>query len=77
MAAKVIGLRPIIMTVFTTNFGLTPIMIFKDISFYNLPIFLASGLLTPTHVTLSVLSVLHSTLSRVPSAILLSLIGTP
>ncbi len=62
--AAVVRLRPIIMTTVTTVFGLAPIIVFKDVLFYDLAIVLASGLLVATILTLGVVPVLYSLFFR-------------
>ena len=77
LAAKAIKLCPIIMTIITTDCGLAPIMIFKDVLFYNLSMILVLGLLIATALALGVLSILHSTLPCGSPASLSPPTGTP
>jgi len=64
--AAAVRLRPIIMTTVTTVFGLAPIIVFKDVLFYDLAIVLAGGLLVATILTLGVVPVLYSLMFRDP-----------
>ncbi len=66
LAASAKRLRPILMTTITTIFGLAPIIISRDVLFYDLAIVLSSGLLVGTILTLGVVPVLYSILFRVP-----------
>ncbi len=66
LAASVVRLRPILMTTVTTVAGLAPIIIARDVLFYDLAIVLAGGLLVATILTLGVVPVLYSLLFREP-----------
>lgn len=52
--------RPIMMTTLTTAVGLAPIIINRDVLFYDLAVVVASGLLVATILTLGVVPVLYS-----------------
>ncbi len=55
-------LRPIIMTTITTFLGLMPIMLSRDVLFYDLAVVVSGGLLVGTVLTLGVVPVLYSLL---------------
>ncbi len=59
-------LRPILMTTITTIFGLAPIILSRDVLFYDLAVVLSGGLLVGTILTLGVVPVLYSIFFRVP-----------
>ena len=52
-------LRPIVMTTVTTVFGLMPIIISKDVLFYDLAVVVSGGLILGTVLTLGVVPVLY------------------
>ena len=53
-------LRPIVMTTVTTFLGLMPIIISRDVLFYDLAVVVSSGLVVGTVLTLGVVPVLYS-----------------
>ncbi len=65
LAASTKRLRPILMTTITTVFGLFPIILSRDVLFYDLAIVLSGGLLAGTILTLGVVPVLYSIFFRV------------
>jgi len=68
LAASAKRLRPILMTTITTVFGLAPIILSRDVLFYDLAVVLSGGLLVGTILTLGVVPVLYSIFFRVPVA---------
>ncbi len=66
LAASTKRLRPILMTTITTIFGLAPIILSRDVLFYDLAVVLSGGLLVGTILTLGVVPVLYSLFFRVP-----------
>ncbi len=60
LAASVKRLRPIIMTTVTTVLGLMPIVISRDVLFFDLAVVLMGGLIMGTILTLGVVPVLYS-----------------
>ena len=60
IAASVKRLRPIIMTTVTTVLGLMPIIISRDVLFFDLAVVLMGGLIMGTLLTLGVVPVLYS-----------------
>ena len=60
VAASVKRLRPIIMTTITTVLGLSPLILSRDILFYDLAVVISGGLLIGTVLTLAVVPVLYS-----------------
>ena len=65
LVASAKRLRPILMTTITTIFGLAPIILSRDVLFYDLAVVLSGGLLVGTILTLGVVPVLYSILFRV------------
>ncbi|MEM7253649.1 MAG: efflux RND transporter permease subunit [Pseudomonadota bacterium] len=63
-AASLKRLRPIIMTTITTTLGLAPLIVGRDILFYDLAVVVSGGLLVGTILTLGVVPVLYSLLFR-------------
>ena len=63
--AGVRRLRPIVMTTCTTAFGLGPIIISRDVLFYDLAVVIAGGLVVGTILTLVVAPCLYSILFQV------------
>ena len=64
LSASAKRLRPILMTTVTIVLGLMPIIVYKDVLFYDLAIVVSSGLLVGTVLTLGVVPVLYSLLFR-------------
>ncbi len=60
--AGVRRLQPIVMTTFTTAMGLLPIIISRDVLFYDLAVVIAGGLLVGTVLTLVVIPSLYAML---------------
>ncbi len=60
IAASQKRLRPIIMTTVTTFLGLMPIIVSRDVLFYDLAVVVSSGLIVGTVLTLGVVPVLYS-----------------
>jgi len=60
LAASTKRLRPIVMTTVTTVFGLLPIILSRDVLFYDLAVVVSGGLLLGTVLTLGVVPVLYS-----------------
>ncbi len=60
-------LRPIVMTTCTTALGLAPIIISRDVLFYDLAVVIAGGLVVGTVLTLVVAPAIYSILFRVRS----------
>ncbi len=58
--------RPILMTTVTTVLGLSPLIIWRDILFYDLAVVIAGGLAVGTLLTLAVVPVLYALLFREP-----------
>ena len=58
--AGVKRLRPIIMTTCTTVLGLAPIIVSRDVLFYDLALVIAGGLLFATLLTLVVIPCLYT-----------------
>ncbi len=67
LVASAKRLRPILMTTITTIFGLAPIILSRDVLFYDLAVVLSGGLLVGTILTLGVVPVLYSIFFRVPA----------
>ncbi len=65
LVASAKRLRPILMTTITTIFGLLPIILSRDVLFYDLAVVLSGGLLVGTILTLGVVPVLYSIFFRV------------
>ena len=63
--AGVRRLRPIVMTTCTTALGLAPIILSKDVLFYDLAVVIAGGLLVGTILTLVIAPCLYSVFYRV------------
>lgn len=63
-AASVKRLRPILMTTITTILGLMPLIVWRDILFYDLAVVVSGGLIIGTILTLGVVPVLYSMLFR-------------
>ena len=53
-------LRPVVMTTLTTILGLSPLIVWRDILFYDLAVVVSGGLLIGTVLTLGVVPVLYS-----------------
>jgi len=68
LTASAKRLRPILMTTITTVFGLAPIILSRDVLFYDLAVVLSGGLLVGTVLTLGVVPVLYSIFFRVEVA---------
>ena len=66
--AGVRRLRPIIMTTCTTALGLAPIILSRDVLFYDLAVVIAGGLLVGTILTLVIAPCLYSVFYRVRAA---------
>ncbi|MGD1922923.1 MAG: efflux RND transporter permease subunit [Paracoccaceae bacterium] len=64
--AGVRRLRPIIMTTCTTALGLAPIILSRDVLFYDLAVVIAGGLLVGTVLTLVVCPCLYAVFFRLP-----------
>lgn len=64
--AGVRRLRPIVMTTCTTALGLAPIIIARDVLFYDLAVVIAGGLLVGTVLTLVVCPCLYAIFYRLP-----------
>ena len=62
--ASVKRLRPILMTTITTILGLMPLIVWRDILFYDLAVVVSGGLLVGTMLTLGVVPVLYRILFR-------------
>ncbi len=60
VAAAIKRLRPIIMTTITTILGLMPLIISRDVLFYDLAVVVSGGLMVGTVLTLGVVPVLFS-----------------
>ena len=58
--ASVTRLKPILMTTATTVFGLMPIIIARDVLFYDLALVISGGMIAGTVLTLGVVPVLYS-----------------
>jgi multidrug efflux pump len=65
--AGVRRLRPIVMTTCTTALGLAPIILSRDVLFYDLAVVIAGGLVVGTVLTLVVAPCLYATFYRVKS----------
>ena len=65
--AGVRRLRPIVMTTCTTALGLAPIIIARDVLFYDLAVVIAGGLVVGTVLTLIVAPCLYAAFFRVRS----------
>ncbi len=61
LTASVKRLRPILMTTATTVLGLSPIILSKDVLFYDMAVVISGGLTIGTIFTLGVVPVLYST----------------
>ena len=59
ITASVKRLRPILMTTITTVLGLFPLILWKDILFYDLAVVVSGGLFVGTILTLGVVPVLY------------------
>jgi len=68
LSASAKRLRPILITTVTTVFGLMPIIVARDILFYDLAVVVAGGLAAGTILTLGVVPVLYSLLMKPQSA---------
>jgi multidrug efflux pump subunit AcrB len=66
--AGVRRLRPIIMTTCTTALGLAPLIVSRDVLFYDLAVVIAGGLVVGTVLTLGVVPALYALLFRVRPA---------
>ena len=66
--AGVRRLRPIIMTTCTTALGLAPIILSRDVLFYDLAVVIAGGLVVGTILTLLIAPCLYSVFYRVKAA---------
>ena len=64
--AGVRRLRPIIMTTCTTALGLAPIILARDVLFYDLAVVIAGGLLVGTILTLIIAPCLYAVFFRLP-----------
>ena len=64
--AGVRRLRPILMTTCTTALGLAPIILSKDVLFYDLAVVIAGGLVVGTVLTLVVCPCLYAVFYRLP-----------
>ena len=62
--ASVKRLRPILMTTITTILGLMPLIVWRDILFYDLAVVVSGGLLVGTMLTLGVVPVLYRILFK-------------
>ncbi len=60
LEASVKRLRPILMTTLTTILGLAPIILSRDVLFYDLAVVIAGGLAAGTLLTLGVVPILYS-----------------
>lgn len=63
--AGVRRVRPIIMTTYTTALGLAPIILSRDMLFYDLAVVIAGGLVVGTCLTLFIAPCLYSVFFRV------------
>jgi multidrug efflux pump subunit AcrB len=63
--AGVRRLRPIVMTTCTTAFGLAPIILSRDVLFYDLAVVIAGGLIAGTVLTLFIAPCLYAVFYRV------------
>lgn len=63
--AGVRRLRPIVMTTFTTAMGLLPIIVSRDVLFYDLAVVIAGGLIVGTLLTLVVVPCLYAVFFQV------------
>ncbi|MEM7404808.1 MAG: efflux RND transporter permease subunit [Pseudomonadota bacterium] len=66
--AGVRRLRPIVMTTCTTALGLAPIIVSKDVLFYDLAVVIAGGLIVGTVLTLFIAPSLYAMFYRVKAA---------
>ena len=66
--AGVRRLRPIVMTICTTALGLAPIILARDVLFYDLAVVIAGGLIVGTILTLVVAPCLYAIFFRVRNA---------
>ena len=62
--ASVTRLKPILMTTATTVFGLLPIILARDVLFYDLALVISGGMIAGTVLTLGVVPVLYSLFFR-------------
>ena len=61
-------LRPIVMTTATTALGLAPIILSRDVLFYDLAVVIAGGLIVGTVLTLFIAPCLYSIFYRVKAS---------
>ena len=64
ISASVKRLRPILMTTITTILGLMPLIVWRDILFYDLAVVVSGGLLVGTILTLGVVPALYHIMYR-------------